>query len=38
MFLKGEKMVFSKIDKDLSVYKNNDVFLFGASSAGEKVK
>lgn len=31
-------MVFSKIDKDLSVYKNNDVFLFGASSAGEKVK
>lgn len=35
---RGEKMFFSKIDKDLSIYKNNDVFLFGASSAGKKVK
>lgn len=31
-------MFFSKIDKDLNIYRNNDVFLFGASSAGKKVK
>ena len=29
---------FSKIDKDFNVYKNNDVYLFGASKAGIKVK
>lgn len=29
---------FSNIDKDFSVYKNNDVYLFGASKAGIKIK
>jgi Putative capsular polysaccharide synthesis protein. len=31
-------MVFSKIDGELSIYKENQVFLFGASSSGVWVK
>ena len=29
---------FSKIDKELEVYKNSNVFIFGASKAGLNIK
>jgi len=36
--VRKKDMLFSKIDKSFKVYKKNNVYLFGASSAGIRVK